>query len=87
MRQIIDNAKQKALQNQIIWAYPIALKLKEYNYTLSIQWAMECIQIYSSNLKDGGIYDDSTELYCYFLIRIFYRVCPEQYRVTHRGIR
>jgi hypothetical protein len=55
MKKIIDNAKQKALQNQIIWAYPIVLKLKEYNSTLSIQWAMECIQIYSFDLKSDKL--------------------------------
>ena len=51
MKQIIDNIKQSITQESILWAYPIALKLQKNHYTLAIQWAIECIQIYSSELK------------------------------------
>jgi hypothetical protein len=51
MRQIIENVKRTIAQKEILWAYPIALKLQKYHYGLAIQWAIECIQIYSSKIK------------------------------------
>jgi hypothetical protein len=48
MRQIIENVKQTIAQKKILWAYPVARKLQQYHYTLAIQWAVECIQIYAS---------------------------------------
>ena len=51
MREIVDNIKQTITQENILWAYPIALKLQKYRYRLAIQWAVECIQIYSSEVN------------------------------------
>ena len=51
MKQLIENVKQTIAQKQILWAYPIALKLQKYHYSLAIQWAIECIQIYSSEIE------------------------------------
>lgn len=51
MRQTIENAKQAIAQKKILWAYPIALKLQKYHYSLAIQWAVECIKIYSSEFE------------------------------------
>jgi len=48
MRQTIENVKQTIAQKKILWAYLIALKLQKYHYILAIQWAVECIKIYSS---------------------------------------
>ncbi|MBW4570777.1 MAG: hypothetical protein KME31_22950 [Tolypothrix carrinoi HA7290-LM1] len=56
MKQIIDNIKQSITQKSILWAYPIALKLQKYHYSLAIQWAVECIQIYSSEIKSDKLY-------------------------------
>ncbi|NEU78844.1 hypothetical protein [Nostoc sp. UIC 10630] len=55
MKQVIENVKQTIAQKQILWAYPIALKLQKYHYSLAIQWAIECIQIYSSNTKSDKL--------------------------------
>ncbi len=46
MKEIIDDIKQNITPSKIFWAYPIALKLDEYGYSLAIQWAIECIKIY-----------------------------------------
>lgn len=51
MKQIIENIKQSITQESILWAYPIALKLQKYHYSLAIQWAGKCIQIYSSEFN------------------------------------
>lgn len=51
MKEIIENVKQTIVQKEILWAYPIALELQKYHYSLAIQWAIECIQIYSSEIK------------------------------------
>lgn len=55
MRQIIENVKQTIKQKEILWAYPIAYKLQKYNYNLAIKWAIECIQIYSSEIKSDKL--------------------------------
>ena len=55
MNQIIDDIRQKITPESILWAYPIALKLQKYHYSLAIQWAGECIQIYSSELKSDKL--------------------------------
>ncbi|MDZ7992964.1 MAG: hypothetical protein RM022_023690 [Nostoc sp. EfeVER01] len=55
MKQVIENVKQTIAQKEILWAYPIALKLQKYHYSLAIQWAIECIQIYSSNTKSDKL--------------------------------
>ncbi len=47
MKKIIENVKQTIAQKKILWAYLIALKLQKYHYSLAIQWAVECIQIYA----------------------------------------
>jgi hypothetical protein len=51
MKQIIENVKQTIAQKEILWAYPIARELQKYHYSLAIQWAIKCIQIYSSEIK------------------------------------
>ncbi|MHC5736107.1 hypothetical protein [Nostoc sp.] len=51
MKQVIENVKKTIAQKKILWAYPIALKLQKYHYSLAIQWAIECIQIYSSEIE------------------------------------
>jgi hypothetical protein len=51
MKEIIENVKQTIEQKKILWAYPIANKLQQYHYTLAIKWAIQCIQIYSSEIK------------------------------------
>jgi hypothetical protein len=61
MKQIIEQVKQTIGQKKILWAYPIANKLQKYRYTLAIKWAIECIQIYSSEIKS----DKFSQLYKY----------------------
>jgi hypothetical protein len=56
MKQIIENVKQTIAQKKILWAYPIALKLQKYHYSLAIKWAIECIQIYSSEIKSDKLF-------------------------------
>ncbi|WP_242063505.1 hypothetical protein [Nostoc sp. FACHB-892] len=56
MKQIIENVKQTIAQKKILWAYPIAKKLQNYSYILAIKWAIECIQIYSSEMKSDKFY-------------------------------
>lgn len=51
MRQIIENVKQTIAQKQILWAYPIARELQKYHYSLAIQWAIECMEMYSSEFE------------------------------------
>jgi hypothetical protein len=51
MREIVDDVKQNITQKRILWAYPIALKLQKYHYSLAIQWAVECIRVYSSEFN------------------------------------
>ncbi|HYW21936.1 MAG TPA: hypothetical protein VE956_22030 [Nodularia sp. (in: cyanobacteria)] len=51
MKQLIENVKQTIAGKKILWAYPIANKLQKYHYILAIQWAIECILIYSSETK------------------------------------
>lgn len=53
MKQIIANVRQIIAQKKILWAYPIALKLQKYHSSLAIQWAVECIQIYSTEIKSN----------------------------------
>ena len=55
MKQIIENVKQTIAQKKILWAYPIARELQKYHYSLAIQWAIECIQIYSSEMKSDKL--------------------------------
>ncbi|MEH1852681.1 MAG: hypothetical protein V7L11_13705 [Nostoc sp.] len=55
MKQVIENVKQTIGQKQILWAYPIALKLQKHHYSLAIQWAIECIQIYSSEIESDKL--------------------------------
>lgn len=55
MKQIIENVKQTIAQKEILWAHPIALELQKYHYSLAIQWAIECIQIYSSEMKSDKL--------------------------------
>ncbi|BBD59037.1 hypothetical protein NIES2109_18160 [Nostoc sp. HK-01] len=55
MQQIIDNIKQTIVQRKILWAYPIANKLQKYHYSLAIKWAVESIQIYSSEIKSDKL--------------------------------
>lgn len=55
MKQLIENVKQTIAQ-KILWAYPIAQKLQKYHYNLAIQWAVECIQIYSSEFKPDKLF-------------------------------
>ncbi|MBD2524417.1 hypothetical protein [Nostoc sp. FACHB-133] len=55
MKEVIENVKQTIAQKQILWVYPIALKLQKYHYSLAIQWAIECIQIYSSEIESDKL--------------------------------
>ncbi|MEE3719724.1 hypothetical protein V2H45_23565 [Tumidithrix elongata RA019] len=55
MKQIIDTVKQNITQKRILWAYPIALNLKKHHYSLAIQWAIECIKIYSSEVNSDKL--------------------------------
>lgn len=55
MKQLIENVKQTITEKKILWAYPIANKLQKYHYSLAIQWAIECIQIYSSETKSDKL--------------------------------
>ena len=55
MKQIIENVKQTIAQKEILWAYPIARELQKYHYSLAIQWAIKCIQIYSSEIKSDKL--------------------------------
>ncbi|MDF2386501.1 hypothetical protein JMG10_33865 [Nostoc ellipsosporum NOK] len=51
MKEIIENVKQTIVQKKILWAHSIAPKLQQYHYSLAIQWGIECIQIYASEIK------------------------------------
>ncbi|KYC40273.1 hypothetical protein WA1_27460 [Scytonema hofmannii PCC 7110] len=51
MKNIIENVKQNIAQKKILWAHPIAQELQKYHYILAIQWTIECIKIYSSEIK------------------------------------
>lgn len=53
MKKIIENVRRTTAHKKILWAYPIALKLQKYYYSLAIPWAVECIQIYSSEIKSN----------------------------------
>jgi hypothetical protein len=55
MKQIIENVKQTIAQKKILWAHPIARELQKYNYSLAIKWAIECIQIYLSEIKSDKL--------------------------------
>lgn len=55
MKQIIENVKQTIAQKKILWVYPIAHNLQKYHYSLAIQWAIECIQIYASEIKSDKL--------------------------------
>jgi hypothetical protein len=55
MKQVIENVKQTIAQKEILWAHPIALKLQKYHYSLATQWAIECIQIYSSEIESDKL--------------------------------
>ena len=54
MRATIDDVKKNILQKEILWAYPVALKLKKYHYLLTIEWARECIKIYSLKFRSNN---------------------------------
>lgn len=54
MKEIIDYARQN-IKQELRWAYPIALKLYKDSYDLPIAWAVECLQIYSSEFKPSNI--------------------------------
>ena len=58
MRKTIDDVKKNILQKEILWeilwAYPIARKLKQSHENLTIQWALECIKIYSFRFKSNN---------------------------------
>ncbi|MEM9926311.1 MAG: hypothetical protein AAF915_21595 [Cyanobacteria bacterium P01_D01_bin.50] len=54
MKEILEHVKQTIVQKQILWAYPIVLKLQQNHYSLAIQWVIECIQIYSSEIKSDN---------------------------------
>ncbi|BAY11085.1 hypothetical protein [Calothrix sp. NIES-2098] len=55
MKEIIENVKQTIAQKRILWAHPIARELQKYHYTLAIKWAVECIHIYSSEIKSDKL--------------------------------
>ena len=55
MKQIIENVKQTITQKKILWAYPIALTLQKYHYSLAIQWAIQCLQIYASEVNSDKL--------------------------------
>ena len=55
MKELIDNIKQNITPQSFRWAYPIALELQKHHNNLPIQWAIECIQIYASELKPNKV--------------------------------
>ncbi|MBD1929474.1 hypothetical protein H6F74_25000 [Trichocoleus sp. FACHB-90] len=55
MKELIENVKQTITQKKILWAYPIANRLQNYHYSLAIKWAVECIQIYSFEIKSDKL--------------------------------
>lgn len=55
MKQLIENVKQTITQKKILWAYPVANRLQKYHYSLAIHWAVECIQIYASEMKSDKL--------------------------------
>ena len=46
MEEMIDDVKQN-IAEKIRWAYPISLKLQEYDYRLAVRWAIECVKIFT----------------------------------------
>ena len=57
MRKTIDDVKKNILQKEILWAYPIARKLKKSHYRLTIKWASECIKIYSLKFNSNKFFE------------------------------
>ncbi|MEA5604670.1 hypothetical protein [Nostoc sp. UHCC 0252] len=55
MKQLIENVKQTITKKKILWAYPVANRLQKYHYSLAIHWAVECIQIYASEMKSDKL--------------------------------
>lgn len=51
MKEIIEDVKTTIQSKQILWSYPIISKLYKYRYSLSIQWVLECLQIYSAEIE------------------------------------
>ncbi|AFY57253.1 hypothetical protein Riv7116_4842 [Rivularia sp. PCC 7116] len=46
MEEIIDDVKQNT-GDKIFWTYPIVNKLQEYDYSLVVRWAVECVQLFT----------------------------------------
>lgn len=55
MKKIIEKVRRTIAHKKILWAYPIALKLQKYHYSLAIQWAVKCLQIYSAEIKSNKL--------------------------------
>jgi hypothetical protein len=51
IKQVIENIKRTIEEKEIILLYPIAHKLQANHCESVIEWAIECIQIYSSETK------------------------------------
>lgn len=47
MKEIVEDIKQQNIEKNFRWAYPIALKLQEYDYRLAVRWAVECVEIFT----------------------------------------
>ncbi|BCL38547.1 hypothetical protein [Nostoc sp. MS1] len=56
MKQIIENVKQTIAQKTMLWFYPIVRELQKYHYSLAIKWAIECLKIYSSEMKSDKLF-------------------------------
>lgn len=53
IEEIIDRIKQN-IAEMMFWAYPIALKLQEYDYRLAVKWAIECALIFTSEYEPNN---------------------------------
>ncbi|MGB3755340.1 MAG: hypothetical protein WBA07_03085 [Rivularia sp. (in: cyanobacteria)] len=53
MEEIINDIKQN-IADKFRWSYPIALKLQQDDYRLTVTWAVECIGIYTSEYEPNN---------------------------------
>ncbi|BAY81288.1 hypothetical protein NIES267_07640 [Calothrix parasitica NIES-267] len=55
MEKIINDIKQN-IEDIIFWSYPITSKLQECDYSLVMRWAVECVEIFTSEYELRNFY-------------------------------
>jgi hypothetical protein len=56
MKKTIGYARKNIERNNCLWAHPIAVKLQLHHHNLAVEWAIQCIKIYSEKMKPGNYY-------------------------------